>query len=465
MDTESAGRDPHLAAEDPVKLPSFAEALKLWAYIGCVNFGGPAGQIAMMHKLLVDEKRWIGDARFFHALNYCMLLPGPEAQQLATYIGWLMHGQKGGLAAGLLFIVPGALVMLTLSILYVNYADLAVVDAIFYGVKAAVLAIVIEAILRIGKRAFTGAAMIWIAAGAFASLFFFAVPFPVVVLGAALIGFIGAQIAPAQFRAANQAAGHTANAGAIDAAFARGELAHTKPNTRRTFVTVALWLAIWLLPVAALFATLGETSVFTKLAVFFSQMSVVTFGGAYAVLAYVAQEAVQTYNWLTAPEMLEGLALAETTPGPLILVLQHVGFLAGARHAGLDPLTGGILGALIALWVTFTPSFLWIFAGAPYAERVRDNKSLSAALAAITAAVVGVILNLAIWFALHVLFAKVDAFTFGPLTLTIPEPSSVDWIAVALAAIASLALLRFKLPILALLGLSAALGVTARTLI
>jgi chromate transporter len=463
MDSQCTRRDAQLAAEDPVRLPAFREALKLWAYLGCVNFGGPAGQIALMHKLLVDDKKWIGDARFFHALNYCMLLPGPEAQQLATYIGWLMHGVRGGLAAGLLFILPGAFVMLALSILYVNYAELALVDAIFYGVKAAVLAIVIEAIFRIARRAFTGAAMIVIAALAFIALFFFAVPFPLVVLSAAAAGFIGVQVAPDQFRAAGHAAGKdSADGYAVDAAFARGELAHTRSSKTRTALTIVLWLAIWLAPVAVLVASLGGDNVFAKLALFFSQMSVVTFGGAYAVLAYVAQEAVATYSWLTAPEMLEGLALAETTPGPLILVLQHVGFLAAFRHAGFDPLLAGILGALITLWVTFVPSFLWIFAGAPYAERVRENRALSAALAAITAAVVGVIMNLAIWFALHVLFAKVDTTTLGPLHVTTPDPASLDPLALTLAAVATIALLRFKLPILGLLALSAVLGIVAR---
>ena len=445
-------------------IPSFSEAARLWAYIGCINFGGPAGQIAMMHRLLVDEKKWISDARYFHALNYCMLLPGPEAQQLATYVGWLMHGVKGGLAAGLLFIVPGALVMLGLSILYVNYSDLTVVSAIFYGIKAAVLAIVIEAIFRVGKRAFTGPAMIWIATGAFAALFFFAAPFPLVVLAAALIGFFGMKYAPEQFRASGHAAkgGLSGDGFAVDDAFARGELAHTKTTRGRTLLTVAVWGLIWLLPVVVLAAWLGGDSVFTKLAVFFSTMSVVTFGGAYAVLAYVAQEAVATYQWLSAAEMLDGLALAETTPGPLILVLQHVGFLAAFRQAGIDPLLAGVLGAMVTLWVTFVPSFLWIFAGAPYAERVRENRALSAALAAITAAVVGVILNLAIWFALHVLFGKVDVVRFGPLQVHMPDVLTLDVAALGLAVIAAVALIRFKMPVLALLGLCAALGLAVR---
>jgi chromate transporter len=451
-----------MTAQSQPKLPTFREALKLWAYIGCVNFGGPAGQIALMHKLVVDERRWIGDARFFHALNYCMLLPGPEAQQLATYIGWLMHGVKGGLAAGLLFILPGALVMLALSILYVNYADLAAVNAVFYGVKAAVLAIVVEAVWRIAKRAFVGAAMPWIAAGAFAALFFFAVPFPIVVLAAALTGFFGMRLAPDQFRASGHAAKIAVVEGAVDQAFARGELAHTRVTRSQTARTVATWLVIWLLPVALLIAVAGPENLFAKLSIFFSKMSVVSFGGAYAVLAYVAQEAVATYHWLTAAEMLEGLALAETTPGPLILVLQHVGFLAAFRQAGADPLLAGIAGAAITLWVTFAPSFLWIFAGAPYAERVRENRALSAALAAITAAVVGVILNLAIWFALHVVFAKVENQTVGPLQFQLPDLTTLDPVALALAALATIALLRFKMPILGLLALSAALGLIVR---
>jgi chromate transporter len=438
-------------------LPSFGEALRLWAYIGCVNFGGPAGQIALMHKLLVEEKKWISDARYFHALNYCMLLPGPEAQQLATYVGWLMHGVKGGLAAGLLFILPGAAVMLTLSILYVNYSDLAWVNAIFYGVKAAVLAIVIEAILRIGKRAFTGPAMIWIAAAAFIALF------PLVVLAAGIAGIVGANFAPDQFRSKGHAAqGEGGGTFAVDEAFARGELVHTKATGSRTATTVAIWLALWLAPVIALALALGPASTYTKLATFFSTMSIVTFGGAYAVLAYVAQEAVATYQWLTAAEMLEGLALAETTPGPLILVLQHVGFLAAYREAGL---LAGIAGAAITLWVTFAPSFLWIFAGAPYAERIRDNRTASAALAAITAAVVGVILNLAIWFALHVIFAKVDTRDIGPLHLQVPDIATLDPIALAIAALALLALIRFKMPILALLAASAVLGLAAKFLV
>ena len=445
-----------------IELPSFREALKVWAYIGCVSFGGPAGQIALMHKLLVDEKKWIGESRFLHALNYCTLLPGPEAQQLATYIGWLMHGVRGGLAAGLLFILPGALVMLGLSALYANFADISFVSAIFYGVKAAILAVVVEAIIRISRRALKSSVMLWIAAAAFVALFFFAIPFPIVVLGAGLVGFIGSRFDPKSFRVGGHGTASGADApAAIDRALDAGGLPHTRASLRATLITAATWLAIWLAPVAILLLAMPD-SVFTKIAIFFTQMSLVTFGGAYAVLAYVAQEAVGTYHWLTAPEMLEGLALAETTPGPLILVLQHVGFLAAFRLAGLTPLLAGVLGAVLTLWVTFTPSFLWIFAGAPYAERLRESKALSAALAAITAAVVGVMLNLAIWFALHAVFKIVSEVVVGPLHLHVPDPSSLDPVALALGAIALVAVLRFKVPMLPLLGISAVLGIVTK---
>ena len=446
-------------------LPSFREALRVWAYIGCVNFGGPAGQIALMHRVLVEEKKWISDARYFHALNYCMLLPGPEAQQLATYVGWLMHGVRGGLAAGLLFILPGALVMLGLSLIYALHADAPLVQDLFFGIKAAVLAIVIEAILRIARRAFIGPAMTLIAIAAFLSLFLFNVPFPLVVLSAAVLGFAGSRLAPDQFRAAgHKASGGTGGVGhAVDLALSRGELAHTRTTTTGTLRRVLVWLAIWLLPVGALWVALGPEHVYATLAGFFSRMSVVTFGGAYAVLAYVAQEAVATYQWLSASEMLDGLALAETTPGPLILVLQHVGFLAGFRAAtGLDPVLAGVIGAFITLWVTFAPSFLWIFAGAPYSERVRENRALSGALAAITAAVVGVIANLAIWFAMHVLFAHVDIVAWGVMQLHVPDIQTIQWLPVVLSVGAIVALLRFHVQVPVLLLLSGAAGLALR---
>jgi chromate transporter len=438
-------------------LPGFGEALKTWAFIGCVNFGGPAGQIALMHRILVEEKKWISEARFFHALNYCMLLPGPEAQQLATYVGWLMHGVRGGLAAGLLFILPGALVMLGLSLLYVTHADRPEVAAVFWGIKAAVLAIVIDAILRIARRAFTNRLSLVIAVAAFAALFLFNVAFPLVILAAGLAGFAGAALQAEEHDAADRQTGHRMTH-AVDAALAQGLLVHTRTTTRQTFTTVALWLAIWLMPVGLLLAAVGQEHVLARLAVFFSTMSVVTFGGAYAVLAYVAQEAVATHQWLNAAEMMDGLALAETTPGPLILVLQHVGFLAASRHAGLDPLLAGLAGAAVTLWVTFAPSFLWIFAGAPYAERLRGNRALSGALAAITAAVVGVIANLAVWFGLHVLFAKVDRVVAGPFVLQVPDMSTLDPMALVLAFAATVALTRARMPIPALLFVSAGAG-------
>lgn len=446
-------------------LPSFREALRVWAWIGCVNFGGPAGQIALMHRVLVEEKKWISDARYFHALNYCMLLPGPEAQQLATYVGWLMHGVRGGLAAGLLFILPGALVMLGLSLVYALHADAPLVQDLFFGIKAAVLAIVIEAILRIARRAFIGPAMTLIAVAAFLALFLFNVPFPLVVLSAALLGLAGSRLAPDQFRAAGHKTGG-ATVGiehAVDLALSRGELAHTRTTTVGTLRTVLVWLVIWLLPVAALWIAMGPEHVYSTLAGFFSRMSVVTFGGAYAVLAYVAQEAVATYQWLSAPEMLDGLALAETTPGPLILVLQHVGFLAGFRAAtGLDPVLAGVIGAFITLWVTFAPSFLWIFAGAPYSERVRENRALSGALAAITAAVVGVIANLAIWFAMHVLFGRVDIVELGLMQLHVPDVQTIQWLPVVLSLGAIVVLIRFHVQVPVLLLLSGAAGLALR---
>ncbi len=440
-------------------LPSFGEALRVWALIGCTNFGGPAGQIALMHRVLVEEKKWIGEARFFHALNYCMLLPGPEAQQLATYVGWLMHGVRGGLAAGILFILPGALVMLGLSALYVLHADRPEVAAIFWGIKAAVLAIVIEAIVRIARRAFTGLLAPLVALGAFAALFLFNVPFPLVVLAAGLVGLAGSAFGP-RLADGTQDAGLADSAAthAVDAALAQGLLAHTHTTPGQTLATLMRWLLIWLVPVGAIVVALGPEHVLAKLSTFFSVLSVVTFGGAYAVLASVAQEAVSTYQWLTTAEMMDGLALAETTPGPLILVLQHVGFIAAARGAGFEPLLGGALGALVTLWVTFTPSFLWIFAGAPYAERLRGHRAISGALAAVTAAVVGVIASLAAWFALHVLFEDVASTTVGPFVVQTPTLSSFDPMALALAVAATLALIGGRLPVPALLVASAGAG-------
>ena len=439
----------------------FGEAAKVWLRIGLTSFGGPAGQIALMHRILVEEKRWISESRFLHALNYCMLLPGPEAQQLATYVGWLLHRTAGGLVAGLLFILPGAGVILGLSLLYVGFQDLSLVQAIFYGIKAAVLAVVIEAVLRIGKRALANAAMVALAGVAFVAIFFFAVPFPLIVIGAGLIGLLGGAFAPAAFAAKRGHASKDGAAGpALDVALEEGQLDHTRPSARRATGVLAIWLPLWLVPVLVLAAILGPDHIYSQQGWFFSKMSLVTFGGAYAVLSYVAQEAVGAYAWLAPGEMLDGLGLAETTPGPLILVLEFVGFLGAYRSPGaLDPMLAGALGAGLTLWVTFVPCFLWIFLGAPYVEALRGHRTLDAVLSAITAAVVGVVLNLAIWFALHVVFARIDEVrAAGGLRLYVPDWSSLDPAAAILAAAAMLAMVRFKLGMIPTLLVSAVLG-------
>ncbi len=446
--------------EAPATLPTLSEATRVWARIGLLSFGGPAGQIALMHKELVEERRWIGEERFLHALNYCMLLPGPEAQQLAVYIGWLMHRTIGGLIAGLLFILPGAAVMLGLSVLYVLYRHVPVVDGLFFGVKAAVLAVVVEAGLRISRRALKNGAMVAIAVAAFVAIFLFKAPFPAIILAAGLVGWLGHRFVPRLFGAQ---AGHGKSGpdvtGLVDVLFARGELDHVRPSRRKALRTIAIWLPLWLGPVLALWLWTGGGSVWTQLGSFFSTMAVVTFGGAYAVLAYVAQAAVETHGWLLAGEMIDGLGLAETTPGPLILVLQFVGFLAGFRAPGdLPPLLAGGLGALLTLWVTFAPCFLWIFLGAPYVEALRGNRALSAALGAITAAVVGVIMNLALWFGLHVLFAQVRPVAFLGLSPNWPVLASHDWRAALLSAGAMVAMLRFKTGMIPTLVVCAAAG-------
>ncbi len=442
--------------------PSFAQAVRVWARIGCLSFGGPAGQIALMHKELVEDRRWIGEQRFLHALNYCMLLPGPEAQQLAIYIGWLMHRTIGGLVAGLLFIVPGALVMLGLSLLYVLYRHVPLVDAVFFGVKAAVLAVVVEAGLRISRRALKNRAMVVIAVAAFIGIYLFKIPFPIIILAAGIVGWLGHRYAPTTFAGG----GHGAKAGApefkgvVDLMFERGELSHATPSSAKALKTCAIWLPIWLGPVLALWLVTGGASVWTQVGSFFSTMAVVTFGGAYAVLAYVAQAAVETFGWLAPGEMVDGLGLAETTPGPLILVLQFVGFLAAYRApGGLDPLLAGGLGALLTLWVTFAPCFFWIFLGAPYVEALRGNRALSAALTAITAAVVGVVMKLALWFALHVVFREVRSVEFLGLAPDLPVLSSLDWRAAVLSAAAMVAMLRFKVGMIPTLAASALAGV------
>jgi chromate transporter len=424
---------------------SWSEALRVWARIAALSFGGPAGQIAVMHRILVDEKRWISESRFLHALNYCMLLPGPEAQQLATYIGWLMHRTRGGLLAGGLFILPGVIAIMALSWIYALYGNVGVIAGIFFGLKAAVLAIVLEAVVRISRRALKNNLLFATAAAAFTAIFFFGVPFPLIILAAGLLGFIGGR---AGWHAFPSAAHQRSAESNVPTILGDGVGAQT-PSVGQSTRVAGIWLLLWLVPVAVLIVFLGTGNVFSQIAVFFSKMAMVTFGGAYAVLAYVAQQAVEHYGWLKPGEMLDGLGMAETTPGPLIMVLQFVGFLAAFRDPGtLPPLLAGTLGGLLATWVTFAPCFLWIFLGAPYIEMIRGNRALSGALSAITAAVVGVILNLAIWFAIHTIFAQVSRVILGPAHFDVPVLASVNVPALILSAFAIVAMFRFKLGVL-----------------
>lgn len=440
--------------------PSFAEAAKVWAKIGLLSFGGPAGQIALMHRELVEERRWISEQRFLHALNYCMLIPGPEAQQLATYVGWLLHRTAGGLTAGLLFILPGALVMLALSITYALFRHVPVVDAAFVGIKAAVLAVVLEALLRISRRALKTRLMVAIAVAAFVGIYVVHIPFPLLILLAGLFGWAVHRAAPGLFAPAPGGSAPPPDTGLADALLESRTLTHVEPSPRRALTTLAIWLPLWLAPVALLWLALGDESVWTRIGSFFSLMAVVGFGGAYAVLAYVAQAAVDGFGWLTPGEMVDGLGLGETTPGPLVTMLQFVGFLAAWRNPGaLPPLLAGSLGALLTLWVTFAPCFLWIFLGAPYVEALRGNKALGAALSAITAAVVGVIANLALWFSLHVIFAEVRAFEWHGIGPDLPVLASIRWSAAALALGALVAMLRFRIGMMTTLAACAAAGV------
>jgi chromate transporter len=451
----TAGAPKHPRAH-PVAL---ADALRVWARIGFLGFGGPAGQIALMHRELVERRNWIDEARFLHALSYCTLLPGPEAQQLATYVGWLLHRTKGGLAAGLLFVLPGALAILALSALYAAYRELPLVSALFAGLKAAVLAVVVEALIRIGRRALIGPRERAIALSAFAAIFCFGVSFPLIVLAAGSAGWLASRFGAA----ASGGAARAADLQPVDSVIARmerdGLLGHTRATPARALRTAALWACVWIAPLAAIATAPGMPPVFADQAWLFSRAAVVTFGGAYAVLAYVAQQAVETYHWLAPGEMLDGLGLAETTPGPLILVLQFVGYVGAYRQPGeLSPLAAGAIGSLVTLWATFAPCFLWIFAGAPWIESLRGSRRLAAVLAAITAAVVGVVLNLSLWFALHVLFGRVAELRLGPLRLLVPELASLDAAAAALATVAALALFRFRIGVPATLAGCAALG-------
>ncbi len=419
--------------------PTLSELFFVFGRVGLLSFGGPAGQIGMMHRVLVDEKRWLSEERFLHALNYCMLLPGPEAQQLATYAGWLLHGRRGGVIAGTLFILPGFLVIVALAAAYALYQDTHWLPALLFGLKAGVLAIVIEALLRVAKRALKSRFLIGVAGAAFIALFFFAVPFPLVILAAGVAGFLKARGAQSVKR----------------------DAASKAPSLLRQLRGVLVGLLIWQTPLL-LFWLLAAPGSLVELQAFFSRLAVVTFGGAYAVLAYVAQVAVETHHWMSASEMLDGLALAEATPGPLVLVLSYIGFLAAFRHPGmLDPMLAGVLGASVAAWATFVPSFIFIFLGAPYVERLKDNAALSGALSAITGAVVGVILNLSVWFGLHVLFGKVDRVELLPqinLGMSLPEWSSLDLASLALFIVSAIMLFRLKLGMVPVLGVCLAAG-------
>lgn len=437
---------------------SWNEAVRVWARIALLSFGGPAGQIAVMHRIIVEEKRWISEPRFLHALNFCMLLPGPEAQQLATYIGWLMHRTAGGLLAGGLFVLPGAVSVLALSYVYAAWGQLPMITALFFGLKAAVLAVVIEAVVRIGRRALRNRTMVALSVSAFVAIFFFAVPFPLIVLGAAAIGYFGYRLRPALF---SPSAGYPSADDGDDPSTALGEAmpGHAHPQAARLFSVAVLWLALWLVPVAAVIIALGIDNVFAQIAVFFSKMALVTFGGAYAVLAYVAQQAVQHYGWLKPTEMLDGLGMAETTPGPLIMVLQFVGFMAAFRNpGGLPPMLAATLGALLTTWVTFAPCFLWIFLGAPFVETLRGNHRLSAALSAVTAAVVGVILNLALWFAIHSMFRAVHPIRAFGLSFDMPVPASLDPWAFVLALGAAVMLFWLRIGLVPTLAASCSAG-------
>jgi chromate transporter len=424
------------------------QAFRVWLKIGLLSFGGPAGQIALMHRVVVDELKWVGERRFLHALNFCTLLPGPEAQQLATYLGWLMHGVKGGLIAGLLFILPGAAVMLMLSLAFVLLGHIPLMAGLFFGLKCAVLVLVVEALLRVGRRALKGKAAYAMAAAAFIGLFILKVPFPLVVIGAGIVGLL----VPRAFTHRWHEAADGEAPALIDALLAR-EPQRTQALARSAWRAGIAATFLWLAPALILVFIVG--GVYGDIAAFFSKMAVVTVGGAYAVLAYVAQDAVQSYHWLTGPEMLTGLGLAETTPGPLILVLQFVGFLAGFRADGLP---GAIGGAVITLWVTFAPCFAFVFLGAPWIEKMQGSRLLAGSLAAITAAVVGVIANLALWFALHVLFSAQKTVSLGPLRLDLPVLSSIDPVAAILAFLAALALFRFRLGLVGTLALTSACG-------
>lgn len=446
------------AGSTPPHGVTLRDAFWVWVKVAIYSFGGPAGQIAVMHKLLVEEKRWVSENRFLHALNYTMLLPGPEAQQLATYLGWLLHKTKGGLIAGGLFIFPGFVSILVLSILYAGYQEITFVQALFYGLKPAVLAIVIEAVIRIGRRALKNEVMVALSGLAFFGIFFLNIPFPLIVLAAGIIGFLGGRIWLEKFDVIKQreAGDESEDEYVITDSVAQAQ----KPSMRCALRVAAISVLLWALPLLFAWPLLGRSHVFVEEGIFFSKTAVVTFGGAYAVLAYIAQQAVEIFGWLDPGEMLDGLGMAETTPGPLVQVVQFVGFMGAYRNPGsFSPMQAGVIGSIITTWVTFVPCFLWIFLGAPFIEFWRNNKSLTTALSGITAAVVGVVLNLAVWFALQTLFGTVNESYFGPIRLLIPEWQTLDIAALLIAIGASVALFRFHLSMLITLAGSALVGI------
>lgn len=435
-------------AADRHRAPSFGEAFRFWLKLGFISFGGPTGQIAIMQTELVEKKRWISQSRFLHALNFCMLLPGPEAQQLAIYIGWLLHKIRGGIVAGAFFVIPSIFVLWMLSYIYAAFGSLPWIAAIFYGLKPAVTAIVLVAVIRIGRKALKNEVMWALAALAFVAIYFFKVPFPAIVLSAGAIGFLGGLFWKSKFAiVANMEATEKLSVISDE----QESPPHTRPNFRRAVTLLLTCLVMWLAPTIIAGSVRGWDSTLFKEGLFFSKAAVVTFGGAYAVLPYVAQQALFHYDWLKPGQMMDGLGLAETTPGPLIMVLQFVGFMGAWQHPeGLPPLLAATLGALLTTWATFTPCFLWIFVGGPHIEQLRGNQKLTSALSAVTAAIVGVILNLAVWFALRVFLSNAGV---------------IDWFAIALCAAAFVAMLRYKIDIIPVVFGSGLLGLIYQLLL
>ncbi len=440
----------------------FAQALRFWLKLGFISFGGPAGQIAIMHRELVEQRRWISERRFLHALNYCMLLPGPEATQLAVYVGWLLNGAIGGVIAGVLFVLPGVVALLALSALYAGFGETALVAGLFAGLAPAVVAVVVQAVVRIGRRVLHHPLLVALAVAAFLALAVFQVPFPLVVLGAGLVGAVVHRWRPDVVSMPEESADPDDEPPLVS----DDALHAARPTGRRAALVLGIGIPLWLLPVAVAGLLAGGDSVYAQQGLFFSGTALVTFGGAYAVLSFVAQRAVEVYGWLAPGEMARGLALAETTPGPLIMVVQFVAFLGAFRDPGaLDPWTAGVVASLLTTWVTFVPCFLFIFLGAPYVERLRGNAALSAAMTGITAAVVGVIANLGVYFATHTLFDESHRAAFGPLTVEVPDLSTLDPVALGVAAMAAVLLLRLRWSVLRTLAVCALVGLVAQFLI